>query len=387
MNTQVEQVRQRIQHEIAALRQLEQQPLNPSRTETFGIAPLPLLVVAGADPRHPDRCFLSLGAGGNVPVIARDLPCGILAADGRLMAARRTDRNGSFWVQSAEREFRLRFVNEVRTGIDVDILLSLDDDAAYAQLDAALENPDLSEMLRERIGQTLQERTMPEAISEPVSEPPAHVLEIAGIFEMFRRANAGREDDIQPIAAPALRTLDDAKYDAWRCEAVANGTLGAHVAVDGPRPPLRSDWGDESESLSVEESRSESRTESRDEWVAIRGDRIRVRAPAELVPYGVVRILAKEQDLLVGTCLLPLIKYQTVRSNLWPLARVVGERDLRTVRWYAQPATDETLAWFSADEVAELLNRSDVRDYEELRKRVERLLELVQQREQEMADG
>jgi len=212
----------------------------------------------------------------------------------------------------------------------------------------------------------------------PQSVPESAVLEMAGIFEMFRRANADREDDddIEPIVAPALRTLDDAKYDAWQCEAAVNGTLGAFTADDGPWPPRRG-WSADSDSLAVEESGSESRPE----WVAIRGDRIRVRAPAELVPYGVVRIVAKEQDLLVGTCLLPLIKYQTVRSNLWPLGRVVGERDLRTVRWYAQPATDETLPWFSADEVVELLTRSDVQDYEELRGKVEELLALVRQQE------
>jgi hypothetical protein len=112
-----------------------------------------------------------------------------------------------------------------------------------------------------------------------------------------------------------------------------------------------------------------------------------VKAPVELVPYGVVRIFAQVEDLLVGTCLLPLIKYQTVRSRSWPMAQVVGERDLRTVRWYAQPATEETLLWFPADEVAALLNRTDVRDYEELQGQVERLLALIRQREEEVDDG
>lgn len=375
MNMNLEALRERAQAEIAGLRELERLPLTAGRTETFGTADLPLLLASDTDTRYPGRCFVSVGAGGNVPPIAQDLPCGILAADGRLLGARRTDRNGSFWLQPAEREFRLRFVNEVRDAVDVDVLVRLDDDAAYGQLDAALDGPELSETLRQRIRQLLRER----GAANPEVGPPAEILEIARALVAFREANAGREVALQPIVAPALRRLDQASYDAWRCAPIANGDLGARTTSDEPRRSWHRDLDAARGELSVQESRNV--------WIAIRGDRIAVRAPAELVPYGVVRILAKDHDALVGTCLLPLIRYQTLRSNQWPMARVIGDRDPKSVTWHAQPATQELLSWFSADEVAALLDHFDVRDREELRDRVEQLLALVRQRDEETADG
>ena len=205
------------------------------------------------------------------------------------------------------------------------------------------------------------------------------VLDISRALAEFGRVNAGWEEDLQPVVAPALGRLDEEIEDVWRCAPVVTLDLAAGTADDGPRPSRQGDWAADSGDWSVEEGR--------ETWIAIRDDRIRVRAPAELVPYGVVRILAKDNDALVGTCLLPLIKFQTERSNLWPIWHIVRNRDPKSVTWYAQAATEETLPWFPADEVAALLDYPDVRESEELRDRVEQLLALVRQREEETGDG
>ncbi len=200
--------------------------------------------------------------------------------------------------------------------------------------------------------------------------PRSAILEIARVLADFHQVNAGQED--QPIAAPALRRLDDARHDAWRCRATVGAAqaaevheaLAAYAADDGPQPA----------------------TDER--WVHVQGDEVWLRFPAELVPYGVVRLLATTEDLLVGTCLVPLIKAKAVRYSQCPASWVVGDRDPRTLDWYAQPATVETLPWFAAGEVEALLQRADVRDHEELAGKVRELLELAQQREAEVShDG
>jgi hypothetical protein len=190
----------------------------------------------------------------------------------------------------------------------------------------------------------------------------ASTLEIANLLEAFRQANAG-EDEIRPVAAPALRRLDEERFAAWRWAATTvtgeHGALSAHTNDEGPQP--------------AEEVRG----------IRIQGDEVVVRYPAEQIPYGVVRILAKQEELLVGTCLLPVLRYGPVCSNLCPAVWVVGERDPRTLNWYVQPANQGTLPWFPAREVAALLERADVRGSEELSGQVHTLLELAREREEE----
>lgn len=213
----------------------------------------------------------------------------------------------------------------------------------------------------------------PASRQAPEAARQSPILDLAGALAAFRDANAGREDDLRPVVTPAVRWFERDGADPWRCAPVANGHLSAHTGEAEPLPECYRGVAADSGDVSVQERREVD--------VSIQGDRIRVWAPAELVPYGVVRIVAYDTDALVGTCLLPLIRYQTVRSNLWPLARIVGDRDVRSLTWHAQRVTEETLPLFPADEVAELLDLPDVRDREELRGQVEQLLALARQRE------
>ena len=232
--------------------------------------------------------------------------------------------------------------------------------------------------------------------------------QIARLFSEFWRVNAGRDEPVS-VTAPLVQELGERWQNAWRCPASlaaeSPGSLAAQSSDDGPRPSATrvrrtSSSGQASPSETVHEPSSaynngeatEPPQEDENRWIDRQGDQIVVRVPAELVPYGVVRIVAQVNDQLVGTCLLPLIKYGdprgefSIRSNKCMVERVVGERDPRTVNWYAQPALENTLAWFPAKEVAELLERPEVQDRAELRQRIELLLELVNERQQENED-
>ena len=232
--------------------------------------------------------------------------------------------------------------------------------------------------------------------------------QIARLFSEFWRVNAGRDEPVS-VTAPLVQELGERWQNAWRCPASlaaeSPAALAAQSSDDGPRPSAArirrtSSSGQASPSETVHEPSSaynngeatEPPQEDENRWIDRQGDQIVVRVPAELVPYGVVRIVAQVNDQLVGTCLLPLIKYGdprgefSIRSNKCMVERVVGERDPRTVNWYAQPALENTLAWFPAKEVAELLERPEVQDRAELRQRIELLLELVNERQQENED-
>jgi hypothetical protein len=169
---------------------------------------------------------------------------------------------------------------------------------------------------------------------------------IARVLAEFRQAKAGRSD-IRPVMPQAiLRRLERQYGNKWHCKATVaagfHGELAGNSADEGPQP-------DESEG-----------------WIVVQNDQVVVRAPADLVPYGVVRILAQVADQLVGACLLPLIQSEAsrpesaTRTNSCQAQQVVGARDPRTINWYAQPAGPDTLAWFPADELAKLLQRPDV---------------------------
>ena len=232
--------------------------------------------------------------------------------------------------------------------------------------------------------------------------------QIARLFSEFWRVNAGRDEPVS-VTAPLVQELGERWQNAWRCPASlaaeSPAALAAQSSDDGPRRSAArvrrtSSSGQASPSETVHEPSSaynngeatEPTQEDENRWIDRQGDQIVVRVPAELVPYGVVRIVAQVNDQLVGTCLLPLIKYGdprgefSIRSNKCMVERVVGERDPRTVNWYAQPARENTLAWFPAKEVAELLERPEVQDRAELRQRIELLLELVNERQQENED-
>ncbi len=367
MNVYTESLRRKSHAEIAALRALEQQGLSIERTETLGTATLPLLLVTDAPPGNPSHCFFSLGAGGNVPGIAQHLPCGLLASDGSLLRARRTDRNGSFWATLSENGCRLRFVNQIRDAIDIKILEELGDAKAREQLQAARDYPELADTLRQLIEEALGR--MGSDVPEPVGMSAVVVREIFEILMKFRRENEGR-DSVQPVDAPVLRHFEGPEHELWRCAATdasaVGGSLAACAEDEEPEPAKNVDR------------------------ISIYGDEVVVQVPADLVPYGVIRILAKVEDQLVGTCLLPLIKYETPRPeesqryNTCLAAEVVADRNPRSVTWYVQPASKETLPWFPAAEVQELLDRRDVRIHDELQQSIRSLLELVEEREVEM---
>jgi len=308
----------------------------------------------------------------------QDLPCGVIRSDGAVVGAAWTDGLGQADFRLADGEYTLRYVWHVQDAIDVEILAALSDDLALAYLENSLDD-ELSAAVRDRVRAAMASfanRGLPgrDDFVSPVGSPTSllPILDIARILDAFRRANAGPDrEDAQPVPAAVLRRLDDGRYDAWRCEATvasekhgilgaeAHEALAAYATDDGPQP------------------------ETDERWVQVQGDEVWLRFPAELVPYGVVRLLAMTEDLLVGTCLVPVIKGKAFRRNQCPASWVVGDRDPRTLDWYAQPATIETLPWFTAAEVEALLQRADVQEHDELAGKVRELLELAQQREAE----
>lgn len=397
MNARTEYLRRKSQEEIAALRRLEQETLAPGWTGMLGGDRLPLLIACGADPSCPSACWFQLGGDGQVPGLAQHLACGLVASDGRVLHVRRTDRNGAFWLTLSDPGCHLRFVNEIRGGIDVEILVALGDQRAHAQLEAAFDSPALPAELWARIQQALQQAT--------TDEPTDAGQHITRLLVEFRRVNAGRDEPV-PVAAPLVRALGERWQNGWYVPATAAAespaTLGAQSGDDGPQPSAvqvrrKPSSGQASPNETVHESSSEYNNgdapeptqQDEERWIDLQGDQIVVQVPAELVPYGVVRIVAQVDDQLVGTCLLPLIRYGdphgefSIRRKKCLVERVVGGRDPRTVAWYAQPALESTLAWFPAEDVAELLERPEVQDRAELRQRIELLLELVNERERE----
>jgi hypothetical protein len=136
---------------VSAIRQLVEVPFESGKTQMLGTESVPVLVSAGVDPQVPERHFVTVGAGLCRPVIARGLACGVIAANGTLAAAARTDQNGQLAVDLTKGRFSLRFVLEVRDPIDVDILVRLGDDAADEQLEAARESTRLAPSARERL--------------------------------------------------------------------------------------------------------------------------------------------------------------------------------------------------------------------------------------------
>lgn len=144
----LELVRENTKRELDAIRSIESQPFTADARSVLGNDTLILYVAPGVDPSSPTRHLIRLGGGGNVARIAQQLPCGILSRDGAVVAARRTDISGCFWIELAQGEYSLRFVNEIRTRVDVDILVRLNDSAAREQLAVAAEFPCLAEPLR-----------------------------------------------------------------------------------------------------------------------------------------------------------------------------------------------------------------------------------------------
>jgi hypothetical protein len=136
MKIDLNAIRQQAAEEIKALRFLEAHSFPGSSRKRIGNPPLAAVIVPGLDPREPSRHFICLGSPGCVPVVARNLACGVLTKDGRLIDARRTNANGFFSIDLQEGTYFLRCVDDIRDQIDKEILLKIGDEAAREHMKA-----------------------------------------------------------------------------------------------------------------------------------------------------------------------------------------------------------------------------------------------------------
>jgi hypothetical protein len=334
-------------------------------------------------PDVPDRHVVTLSKNLRPAREVRQLPCGVLRGDGELVATAWTDELGQAEFSLIEGDYALRYVWNVEQPIDAQILGMIGDDLARECLSDCLEDDELPPALRESVRTALDSVPAPDELKEAAAD----VIEIARELAEFERVNEGRAD-VRPVAAPALRRLAAGRFGVWRRGATLagefHGELSGHSADTGL---LRAGYRDDTvhESLAAYSDDERPPAESDEDWLVIQGGEIVVQVPADQVPYGVVRIAAQQGEQLVGTCLLPLVKYgDHWRYNTCSVDEVLRDRDPRTVDWYVQPALlAKTLPWFPAAKVRKLLDRPDVQSHEELRQRIELLLTLAEERETE----
>ena len=116
------------------------------------------------------------------------------------------------------------------------------------------------------------------------------------------------------------------------------------------------------------------------------GDALDIRQPAGQVPYGVVRVLAMgaSRKQILGTRLVGMPEYETAHGSRVLLGQRQARRDPRNrtgpawrSNYYVVAATPSTLAWFPAGEVEELLEQPSVADDVNLKRKIERLTDVL----------
>jgi len=321
-----------------------------------------------ATPDDPNRYRITLGRNMRATADVQRLPCSLIGADGAIAAATWTNDLGQADFSLAAGEYALRCVWNVQDAIDAEILATLGDDLAIDYLKNCLEDEELPVPLRQRVQAVLEslcgpsggDGNVPVPLFEPAQSDP-FVLEIARLIRESHQANDACED-IAAIPALVLRTLAAPRYAKLRCDATVGAEvqeLAGHAACEPPCPAVAGDW------------------------IEIQGDEVVLNIPQKDVPYGVVRVFAQAEDSLLGTCLVPLVKYSEERGSTLPAYRVVRDRNPRSVTWHVQAATLEYLPWFPAAQVEALLQWPEVKDDEELQARVRELLELVRKQSPE----
>jgi hypothetical protein len=215
----------------------------------------------------------------------------------------------------AEGEYCLRFVAEVRDTTDVEILVRIGDEAAYEQLAAALRYPSLSAAVRTAADRALRAHRDASVTLKPA---PARSVEV-------------------PRLRPDLATSADAR---------------------GPRPVLEAERG---------------------WWIDRETRRLRVRYPADQVPFGAVLIELHEGDVRLASRLMPVDRTGSDYANSIGLDELSGERDYPESAYYVL-ADERILLRVSLEEVDRVLESEYVKRRTEVAQRLLALRKILAER-------
>ncbi|NLS93544.1 MAG: hypothetical protein GXX96_15405 [Planctomycetaceae bacterium] len=307
--------------------------ITPGRVSRCSRGGVFLMVGPLTVPAHADRHLVTLGWGVPPKLAVQDLPCAMLTAENRILSVHRTDSRGQFEFDAEQLSgvIHFHFIPDVRSQLDVDILLQLADEEAIEFLEDRLCDDEVSVELKAYIARRLS--TTSSALQEafqttgPLEGTPPNIL----------------------AGAPSGGVSE------WCYVPVADGMGGQPLADLEPARDFAP--------------------------VDLDGDMLVINVPADKVPYGVVRVSAnaKGDQAPLGSCLLPIGEYgppgHTVRATQCNVRPLIGERRPADVEYHVQPANRETIAAgaFPAAEVEALLQHPDVQQFAGLKTDIERL--------------
>ncbi len=279
--------------------------------------------------------------------------------------AGRTDRRGQSWISglAPDRTYRVRYVPRVQSVEDVAVLERVDDQAAQGTLEAAANDAELTPSVRARAAEALDSLR-----EEPVI--------ISMVEHLLRRYRDGERD----VRVESLRRVPWRKFGGLAVtQSLSTGTLAARSGMVRARGSVRTRGGVPA-LPPLPELRS----------IKVQGEEIHLVLPGEDVPYGVVRIFAQGEssERLLGVYLMAMPEDKTDRGTRYRAGsvrtrEVLGDQtDPLGIDYFAVPATEKTLSWFSTGEIQSLLLRPAMARDAQLRADLERLLERLGKKEE-----